>query len=115
METVGEKKYHIVVVGSKELSLGAKLAGVVETHAPENMDEAEKELEADMKKDDVGILIVTSKIAKAIRNRKLKEELSISTMPLVVEIPDYDEQTTYEETLRTLIMRAIGIDVGANI
>ncbi len=103
--------YKIAVIGSDLLATGMKLSGVVKSFSPETGAQAEATMRDLMQKEDVGIIVVTSRILKMIRDRRLQEAVTSSIMPLIVEIPDYGEQEQQVDELRRLIIRAIGIDI----
>jgi V/A-type H+-transporting ATPase subunit F len=107
------KKYKIAVVGNTQLALGFRLAGVAEAYDFANSNESEKIMRELMQRDDIGLIITTSKVLRGIRDRKLSDSISGSVLPMVIEVPDYKEEGQ-PDTLRRLIMRAIGIDIGKN-
>ncbi|MDE1871152.1 MAG: V-type ATP synthase subunit F [Candidatus Micrarchaeota archaeon] len=104
------KTYKIVVVGNTQLALGFKLSGVAETYSVKNAVESERVLRELMQRDDIGIIITTSGVLGDIRDRKLSNAVSESALPMVIEVPSYREEGQ-PDTLRKLIMRAIGIDI----
>lgn len=104
------RKYKIAVVGNTQLALGFKLAGVAEAYGEVGVETRMREL---MQRDDIGLIITTSKVLKSVRDRKLSERIENSSLPMVVEVPDYKEEGQ-PDTLRRLIMRAIGIDISKN-
>lgn len=111
MESV--KKYKIAVVGNTQLALGFRLAGIAEAYDFANPAESEKLMRELMQREDIGLIITTSKVLRGIRDRKLSENISNSVLPMVIEVPDYKEEGQ-PDTLRKLIMRAIGIDISKN-
>ncbi len=114
MEVVKEAIYKIAVVGSEPLTLGFKLSGVTEAYTPESQQKAESMLRELMQRDDMGLIVVTTKITKNIKDRRLSESISQSIMPMVLEVPDYNEECQ-PDVLSKLILRAIGIDISKNI
>lgn len=106
------KRYRIAVVGNTQMSVGFKLAGIAEAYS-ESGARAEQRMRELIQRDDVGMIITTSSVLRAIRDRKLSERIEDSAMPMVVEVPDYREEGQ-PDTLRRLIMRAIGIDISKN-
>ncbi len=107
------KKYKIAVVGNTQLALGFKLSGVAETYSATGASESEKTMRELMQRDDIGLIITTSTVVNSIRDRKLSENIADSVLPMVIEVPDYKEEGQ-PDTLRRLIMRAIGIDISKN-
>ena len=110
------KTFKIAVVGSEPLTLGLKMTGVVNSYVVESPAEAETRIRELLQRDDIGIIVITSRMVKSIKDRRLSEAMASSILPLIVEVPDYDEESVEEDTLRRLILRAIGIDIskGAN-
>jgi V/A-type H+/Na+-transporting ATPase subunit F len=104
------KAYKIVVVGNSQLALGFKLSGVAETYAVKNSADSERIMRELMQRDDIGIIITTSSVIDSIKDRKLSHIISDSALPMVIEVPSYREEGQ-PDTLRKLIMRAIGIDI----
>ncbi len=114
MEGKLDKKYKIALVGGEELSLGFKLAGVRESFTVETVSETEDAIRRLAERTDIGIIILSSKLVKGIRDRKLLNTLDTSLLPLFIQVPEYGE--AYEQdTLRRLILRAIGIDISKTI
>jgi V/A-type H+-transporting ATPase subunit F len=111
MEERLEKKYRIAMVGNEQLVLGFKLAGVVESYVISGQQHAESTLKKLLERGDVGIIIMSSGVKRQVRDRRLMETIDESILPLVVEVPEKGEGVTEEDTLRNLILRAIGIDI----
>jgi vacuolar-type H+-ATPase subunit F/Vma7 len=107
------KKYKIAVVGNTQLALGFKLSGVAEAYDASSAQECENRMRELMQREDIGLIITTSKVLGSIRDRKLSEGIADSVLPMVIEVPDYKEEGQ-PDTLRRLIMRAIGIDISKN-
>ena len=107
------KKYKIAVVGNTQIALGFKLSGVAEAYDAKNSAESERRMRELMQREDIGLIITTSRVIGSIRDRKLSENIADSVLPLVIEVPDYKEEGQ-PDTLRRLIMRAIGIDISKN-
>lgn len=107
------KKYKIAVVGNTQLALGFKLAGVAEAYDSASAADSEKRMRELLQREDIGLIITTSKVIGSIRDRKLSETIADSVLPMVIEVPDYKEEGQ-PDTLRRLIMRAIGIDISKN-
>lgn len=111
MEERVEKEYKIVMVGNELLTLGFKLAGVSESYNAADPKETESRMRELLSRSDVGIVIVSSSVRRQIRDRRLQDIMSESILPLVVEVPEPGESMAEEDTLRSLILRAIGIDI----
>ncbi len=111
MEERVERKRKVAYVGNSILGLGFKIAGVTESHHVRNTTEAEAAFRDLLARDDMGILVVSSAAKRMVRDRRLLGVIEESLMPLIVQVPEKDEDMTEEETLRRLILRAIGIDI----
>ncbi len=111
MEERVERPYSIALVGNQQLSLGFKLAGITESSTVGDAAEAESRLRGLLARNDIGIIIVSSSVKRMVKDRRLNEAMETGILPLVVEVPEPGEDTTEEDTLRSLIMRAIGIDI----
>ncbi|MDE1834459.1 MAG: hypothetical protein KGH64_03925, partial [Candidatus Micrarchaeota archaeon] len=101
--------------GNSLLHVGFKIAGITEAHVVSDTQQAESKLKELSDRGDVGIIIITSSVRKMVKDRRLGELISSSIFPLIVEVPELGEQLGEEDTLRMLIMRAIGIDITKNI
>lgn len=115
MEERVDKSLKIAYVGNSLLNTGFKIAGVIESHVASDTQTCEGKVKELMERGDVGVIIVTSGVRKMIKDRRLSDNISSSIMPLVVEIPERGEEIMEEDTLRQLIMRAIGIDITKNV
>lgn len=111
MEEHLDKGYKIALVGNQQLNLGFKLAGVTEAFAVADGPGAEARMKELIGRSDIGIIIVSSSVKRMVKDRRLKEIMETSILPLVIEVPEPNEGVTEEDTLRNLIMRAIGIDI----
>ena len=98
-------------MGNNLLNLGFRIAGVTESYVVTDTQQSESRLKELLGQDDIGIIIMTSGVRKMIKDRKMNESITTGIMPLVVEVPELNEQFGEEDTLRMLILRAIGIDI----
>lgn len=108
------KGYRIAMVGGEELALGFKLAGVHESIIAETAAEAEDKIRQLLQKDDIGIIVISSRLANGIKDRKLLNAIDTSLLPIFIEVPEYGDSHS-PDTLRRLILRAIGIDISKKI
>lgn len=115
MEERVDKSYKIAYVGNNLLNIGFKIAGVTESYVASDTATAEAKMKELTTREDIGIIIITSSVRKLIHDRRLSETISSSLLPLIMEIPELNEQILEEDTLRHLIMRAIGIDITKNV
>ncbi len=102
--------YKIALIGSEELSIGFKLAGIRNSFIAQTGSEAESLIRNILQNEEIGIIILSSKIINQIKDRKILNAIDTSILPLFVEVPDYGSTYT-PDTLRRLILRAIGIDI----
>jgi vacuolar-type H+-ATPase subunit F/Vma7 len=101
----------IVVLGSNVLPLGMKLAGVKEGYSVDNNEDAERILMELFERKDVGIIVMTESLSRSIKDRRVRYRMENSIDPVVVSVPGYQDKVEVEETLRRLILRAMGIDI----
>ncbi len=97
------------VIADEDIVLGFRYAGI----EGEIVNEPAKALEAFRKAvslPDVGILMMTEKIADFLDEEVLKWQME-SSYPLIVEIPDFDGHLPDRRTLAEAIREAIGINV----
>ncbi len=111
MEERIDKALKISYVGNNLLNIGFKIAGVSEAYAAMDTRESENRIKMLLEDQEIGIIIITSSVRRMIKDRRLSDAIVTSIMPLVVEVPEPGESADEEDTLRMLIMRAIGIDI----
>ncbi len=100
----------IVVVGDTDTAVGLKLAGVSEAYVVNDKQEAESIIKKLSQTEDIGLIIITEKIANQVRDaiRKILEQ----DLPILVEIPDkYGPVSGETDIIRDLIRKAVGIDL----
>ncbi|MEM0074397.1 MAG: V-type ATP synthase subunit F [Candidatus Micrarchaeaceae archaeon] len=101
--------YKIAIVGNELLCTGFELAGVA-TYIATSAEQAQKII-VELLGQDIGIIGISSGLLKGI-DRELAHRLETGMLPMVVELPEYGEEIA-EDTLRKLIIRAVGIDLEA--
>src|SRR5271163_1727282 len=114
MEERLDRSLKIAYVGNSLLNVGFKIAGISESFVATDTQQSESKIKELAERDDIGIIIITSGVRKMVKDRRLSETIESSILPLIVEIPELNEQVAEEDTLRSLIMRAIGIDITKN-
>ena len=93
----------IAAVGSEEFTLGFRLAGVDESHKPEDFDAKISSL---LEREDIGIIVTQdSEISKASKKTRRKIETSVD--PVVIGLSEEAES----ERLQEKIKKAIGADI----
>ena len=102
---------NVIVVGSKEMCLGFKLAGIKETHCETNINDMNMFIEKLFKREDVGIVVIdTSSFSKI--NWALKKKIEVAAKPSFITVQDFGcEVCGSEEDLNALIKRALGFDL----
>ncbi len=111
MEERLDKSYKIAMVGNELLKVGFKLAGVNDSYIAKDSARSESIMKDLLGRGDIGIIIMSSQVKKQIHDRRLVEQIESSILPLVIEVPEPGEGVAEEDTLRNLIIRAIGIDI----
>ncbi|MEM4699411.1 MAG: V-type ATP synthase subunit F [Candidatus Nezhaarchaeales archaeon] len=100
----------IVVVGDENAVAGFKLAGVSEGKVVKTPDEAEKVLKELARDEEVAVLIVTEEVISMASS--LVQELYLRPRPVIVSIPSHrGVETKREDPIRSLLRRAIGVEV----
>ncbi|MGC8629135.1 MAG: V-type ATP synthase subunit F [Candidatus Micrarchaeia archaeon] len=103
--------YKIAIVGNELACTGFELAGVSDAYVATTAEEAKDIIEELFGRGDIGIIGITSKLYKELASDPaMARKLELSTLPMVVELPEYGEWQS-EDMLRKLIIRAIGIDL----
>ena len=103
--------YRIAVIGSRLLAMGMRLAGVKYIYEASNQAETENAVRELSNTLDVGVVIINEDLIAMIKDRKLIRIVDSSLSPIFVGIPTYNQGEIYADTLRRLIIRAIGIDI----
>jgi V/A-type H+/Na+-transporting ATPase subunit F len=114
MEAKLNPKYKIATVSTEELSLGFRIAGVKDSIIVDNGTDAEEAIRNLLQRTDIGLIVVSTGVTKMIKDRKVMNAIDTSLMPMFIEVPEYKEEYK-QDTLRRLILRAIGIDISKTI
>lgn len=105
-------KGKIAVVGDAPLATGFRFAGVSDVFSTKDED-ITKTLEMVVDNKDYGIVIVNERQLGNIEWR-LKKKLDNLAYPVIVPVPDIKVKSAEEESIRYLIKRALGFDLGRN-
>lgn len=97
------------VIGDYETVLGLRLVGVDGAVAVER-DDALAALKEAVAMDDVGVVLVTEKVAAEIRD-EVEARLYGIGFPLVLEIPDSSGPVPDRLKIEEVVRRAIGISI----
>jgi len=99
----------MLVIGHPEAVLGFALVGV-HGQAATTAEQAGQALDEALADPDVGIVLVTDKVAHLIQSRMDQLKLR-STVPLVVEIPGPAGPSPDQPSLGEVIKRAVGVKI----
>jgi len=95
------------IIGDEDTVLGFGMVGV-EGEIAGNGEEAKKAFNLALKDKDVGIIIITERIAETIRPI-VDSYIFTQNFPLIVEIPDRNGPLTGRLSIREMVNSAIGI------
>lgn len=100
----------IGVVGDFDTVTGFRLAGVKETYDVEEPGATMEALKKLMK-EDIGVIIITERLADQIRD-ETAELIEGKTLPIIVEIPDKKGPIEGKaDPIMALIKKAVGVEV----
>ena len=100
----------IAVIADQDAAIGFKLAGVGLTYPVTSIEEARRTLERLSKRDDIGTIIITERLADNLRD--LIKELYKKTSLIIVEIPDkYGPIEREVDPIRELIRTTLGVEI----
>ncbi len=99
----------IVVIGDSRLTTGFRLAGLSETVVAEGK-AAERSLEEQMARPEVGVIVTTEKILSEA-DWRLRKRIEGAARPTVVTVPDVSGVSYEGESLRALVKRALGFEL----
>jgi V/A-type H+-transporting ATPase subunit F len=97
-------------IADEDTVRGFRLAGV-EGRAVASPDDAAAALDSCLTEQDLGILIITDRVAAGIRHR-VDAVRTTRSLPLIVEIPGPQGPMLGRKTLRQFVQEAIGIRIG---
>ncbi|MCX7715101.1 MAG: V-type ATP synthase subunit F [Clostridia bacterium] len=90
-----------------DTQIGMRLAGV-EGCVVHTAEEVERELQAVVKRSDVGIVLLTEKLGKLVPEYIRELKLKLPT-PLIVEIPDRHGSRDIADSINRHVREAIGL------
>jgi len=103
-------KMQIAVIADQDTVIGFKLAGVGLIYPVTSIEEARRALERLSKRDDIGTIIITERLADNLRD--LIKELYKKTSLIIVEIPDkYGPIEREVDPIRELIRTTLGVEI----
>jgi V/A-type H+-transporting ATPase subunit F len=95
------------IIGDEDAVLGFGMVGVKGSIA-ESPAEAEEAFKSILEDREVGIVIITERVAELIRPQ-VDRFIFTHTFPLIVEIPDRKGRITGKSGIREMVNEAIGI------
>lgn len=95
------------MIGDEDSVLGFGLVGI-QGRAVVNAEEAEQAFKSCLEDHDIGIVVITERIAELIRSL-VDQYLFTKDFPLIVEIPDRQGGLSGRLSIRELVNEAIGI------
>jgi len=100
----------IAVIADQDTAIGFKLAGVGLIYPVTSVKEARRTLERLSKRDDIGTIIITERLADSLRD--VIKELYKKTSLIIVEIPDKHGPIAREvDPIRELIRTTLGVEI----
>jgi V/A-type H+/Na+-transporting ATPase subunit F len=101
----------ISVIGDFDTITGFRLAGIKDTYEVEDPGKAVEVIKDLFKNMEMGVIIITEKIADNIR-AELKDISEGKVTPLVVEIPDKHGSIEKKvDPIKELVKRAVGLEI----
>jgi V/A-type H+-transporting ATPase subunit F len=100
-------KFH--VIGDRQTVLGFRLVGIEGTQVT-NREEALAALNEAVSMKDIGIVLITEKVAAGIRD-EVEARLYGIGFPLVLEIPDRTGPSADRPEIEDIVRKAIGISI----
>jgi V/A-type H+-transporting ATPase subunit F len=97
------------VIGDPDTVLGFSLAGI-EGRDVKDSREALAAIKETLGYEDIGILLITERIAHELRD-EIDSVMLSRKFPLIVEIPDVDGPMEEKTTISDLVKSAIGIKI----
>lgn len=95
------------VIGDEDTVLGFGLVGVAGSSVS-GVEQARAAFNDALKRDGVGIIIITERVAETIRG-EVDQYMFTQEFPLIVEIPDRQGKLEGRPSLRELVNDAIGV------
>ena len=95
------------IIGDEDTVLGFGMVGV-QGKTARNVEQAEGAFKSALDDTDVGIIIITERIAELIRPL-VDRYIFAERFPLIVEIPDREGRITGKLGIREMVNEAIGI------
>ncbi len=101
----------IVAIGNLNFITGFQFAGVKNVYEANDSWQAKKNLEIIKEMQDIAIVIIQRSYARELKNYIDEWRSKKDIYPIILELPDYKEKGKYEDPMRNIIRKAIGIDI----
>ncbi len=99
----------VYVVADSDTILGFRLAGVKNTFEADDKN-AESVVNELLKKQPIGVLIITQQIKKMLSEKTIKT-IELSSKPVVIEIPGKRDIGLPSQSINSMVKKAIGISL----
>ncbi len=97
------------VIADENTMTGFKLVGL-DGETVETADEAKEALVKAFSSDDIGVIIITERIAASIRD-EMEEFIFGRSFPLIIEIPDRKGPLEGRVSIREMVNTAVGMKI----
>ena len=97
------------VIGDEETVLGFSLAGI-DGETVTNKEETTEALNNALQLKEVGIIIITERIAQTI-SQQVNQHILKKSFPLIIEIPDRKGPLTRKGDIKDMVSKAVGIPI----
>lgn len=99
----------IGVIGDRDTTIGFALSGVKNRITPKDKKEAENALAKFMEDPNIGVIIITEKLAEMLRKEINAWKTRKPLYPVIVEVPDKKGVMEKEDRIEKVIRRAVGV------
>lgn len=103
--------YKVSVIGDLETTAGLALAGATHTYVHKTKDETLAKLKEFLGSDEIGLVLLTHRIAEELGYEYQQLMREKRTLPLVLRIPDKTGYTPKVDELREIIRRTVGAEI----
>ncbi len=101
----------IVAIGDKNFVVGFQLAGIKIVYEVSNLEDAKHSIDEVKKFKDLAIIIIQRDISQKLKDYIAEWKKEKDIYPVILELPGFHEKGVYEDPMREVIKRAIGIDI----
>ena len=101
----------IATIGDKDFIVGFQLAGIKVVYEVGCLDDAKRSIEEVKKFKDLAVVIIQRDISQKLKGYIAEWKKEKDIYPVILELPGFHEKGVYEDPMREVIKRAIGIDI----